>query len=316
MSVQDRKLNKDCKEDALRLPLFRQQLTDIAEKIISDCYNEHCYTHIDYDPIPSNESVIEIINKFKEILFPGYFTSDKLDSANLKYSMGQAVSILFDILSEQIASSIRHNCLRYGEPCTDCRERGYKIALDVLDTIPLLRKVLATDVKATFDGDPAAKSHDEIISSYPGLFAMMVYRVANLLYKSDVPLLPRIMTEYAHSKTGIDIHPGADIKGRFVIDHGTGVVIGETTEIGENVRIYQGVTLGAHSLPKNAGNSFRGKKRHPTIASGVIIYSGATILGGDTVIGKRSVIGGNVWVTRSVPADSKVIIEEPKLIFK
>jgi serine O-acetyltransferase len=316
MSDQDGKPDKDCKEEILLFPLFRQKLPDIAEKIINDCYNEDCYTHIDYDPIPSNESVIEIINKFQEILFPGYFTCGRLDPANLKYSMGQAVSVLFDILSEQIANSIRHDCLRYGEPCTDCHERGQKITLDVLDTIPLLRKILATDVKAIFEGDPAAKSHDEIISSYPGLFAIMVYRVANLLYKSNVPLLPRIMTEHAHSKTGIDIHPGADIGERFVIDHGTGVVIGETTKIGKNVRIYQGVTLGAHSLPKNAGNSFKGKKRHPTIESDVIIYSGATILGGDTVIGKSSVIGGNVWITRSVPADSKVIIEEPKLIFK
>ena len=316
MLDKNKKADKGCKENALSPSVFRKQLPAIAERIITDCYNEHCYTHIDYDPIPSNDSVVEIIKKFREVFFPGYFVSGKFDPANLKYSMGQSVSMLFDILSEQITNSIRHDCLRYKEPCTDCHERGQKIALDILDTVPSMRKILATDVKAIFEGDPAAKSHDEIISSYPGLFAIMVYRMANVLYKNDVPLLPRIMSEHAHSKTGIDIHPGADIGERFVIDHGTGVVIGETSVIGQNVRIYQGVTLGAHSLPKNAGNSFRGKKRHPTIEADVIIYSGATILGGNTVIGARSVIGGNVWITSSVPADTKVMIKEPKLIFK
>jgi serine O-acetyltransferase len=167
-----------------------------------------------------------------------------------------------------------------------------------------------------YDGDPAAKSYDEIIFSYPGIFAMSVHRVANKLFELQVPLLPRIMSEHAHSLTGIDIHPGAKIGERFVIDHGTGVVIGETTEIGKNVRIYQGVTLGALSLPKDAGEKLRGKKRHPTIEDDVIIYSGTTILGGDTIIGSRSVIGGNVWITESVPPDTKVIMETPRLIYK
>jgi serine O-acetyltransferase len=170
-------------------------------------------------------------------------------------------------------------------------------------------------VRAAYDGDPAAKSYDEIIFSYPGIFAITVQRVAHVMYHFDIPLLPRIMTEYAHSLTGIDIHPGAHIEESFVIDHGTGVVIGETTRIGRNVRIYQGVTLGALSLPKDAGELLRGKKRHPTIEDDVIIYSGATILGGDTVIGKRSVIGGNVWITESVPPDTKVVTEKPRLVY-
>ncbi|MDH3882401.1 MAG: serine acetyltransferase, partial [Desulfobacteraceae bacterium] len=201
-------------------------------------------------------------------------------------------------------------------PCTECDEQGQKMALALLESIPSIRKTLGTDVRAVYEGDPAAKSHDEIIFSYPGIFAMTVFRVAHKLFELQVPLLPRIMTEHAHSLTGIDIHPGADIGESFVIDHGTGVVIGETTFIGKNVRIYQGVTLGALSLPKDAGEQLRGKKRHPTIEDDVIVYSGATILGGDTVIGARSVIGGNVWITKSVPPETKVIMETPKLVYR
>jgi len=190
------------------------------------------------------------------------------------------------------------------------------VALQVIHTIPDLRRLLAQDVKGAYDGDPAAKSHDEVIFSYPGLYAITVYRIANLLHKFAIPQLPRIMSEHAHSLTGIDIHPGAAIGNRFVIDHGTGVVVGETSVIGNNVRIYQNVTIGALSLPPNAGEKLRDAKRHPTIEDDVIIYSGATILGGDTVIGARSVVGGNVWLTHSVPADTKVFMESPHLIFK
>jgi len=305
-----------CRIDAESLNRFKEQLPDIAENIIESCYDEACYTHIDYEPIPSEGYVVDIINKLKEILFPGYFTREKIDPVNLKYYMGQSVSVLFDMLSVQIAHSIRHDCFRYDLPCNECEEQGQKIALNLLESIPLLRKILATDVRAIYEGDPAAKSHDEIIFSYPGIFAVTIYRVAHKLFELQVPLLPRIMTEHAHSLTGIDIHPGADIGESFVIDHGTGVVIGETTVIGKNVRIYQGVTLGALSLPKDAGKRLRGKKRHPTIEDDVIVYSGATILGGNTIIGARSVIGGNVWITKSVPPDTKVIMETPKLVYK
>jgi serine O-acetyltransferase len=198
----------------------------------------------------------------------------------------------------------------------ECETLGYETTLKVLDSIPEIRKILGTDVLATYRGDPAANSHDEIIFSYPGIYAIMVYRVAHRIFRLGIPLLPRIMSEYAHSLTGIDIHPGADIAESFVIDHGTGVVVGETTKIGKNVRIYQGVTLGALSLPADAVNNFRGKKRHPTIEDDVIIYSGTTILGGDTVIGARAVIGGNVWITESVPPDTKVLLKTPELIYK
>jgi len=305
-----------CRIDAESLNRVKEQLPDITENIIESCYDKACFTHIDYEPIPSEGYVVDIINKLKEILFPGYFAREKIDPVNLKYYMGQSVSVLFDMLSVQIAHSIRHDCFRYDLPCSECEEQGQKIALNLLESIPLLRKILATDVRAVYEGDPAAKSHDEIIFSYPGIFAVTVYRVAHKLFELQVPLLPRIMTEHAHSLTGIDIHPGADIGESFVIDHGTGVVIGETTVIGKNVRIYQGVTLGALSLPKDAGKRLRGKKRHPTIEDDVIVYSGATILGGNTTIGARSVIGGNVWITESVPPDTKVIMETPKLVYK
>lgn len=305
-----------CKREADSLSRSKQHLPAIADRIIESCSDSECFTHIDNEPIPSEGYVVEIIDKLREVLFPGYFTRERIDPINLKYYMGQAVSVLFDMLSEQIAHSIRHDCFRYDLPCTECEEQGQNITLAFLETIPSLRKKLSTDVEATYIGDPAAKSHDEIIFSYPGIFAITIYRVAHKLFDFKVPLLPRIMTEYAHSLTGIDIHPGANIGKSFCIDHGTGIVIGETTEIGENVRIYQGVTLGALSLPKDAGEQLRGKKRHPTIEDDVIIYSGATILGGNTVIGARSVIGGNVWITKSVPPDTKVIMETPRLIYK
>jgi serine O-acetyltransferase len=304
-----------CKIDAQSLSHYRGKLPEIAEKIIAKCEDDECYNHIDYEPIPSKTSVVDIIQRLREVLFPGYFTREKLDPVNLAYSMGQTVSVLFDQLSEQICHSVRHDCFRYDQECSECAETGNEVSLALLESIPELREILATDVAAAYAGDPAAKSFDEIIFSYPGIFALMVYRVAHKLHVMTVPLLPRIMTEYAHSVTGIDIHPGAEIGEGFVIDHGTGVVVGETTVIGKNVRIYQGVTLGALSLPMDAGDRFRGVKRHPTIEENVIIYSGATILGGETVIGARSVIGGNVWLTDSVPPDTKVIMKKPELIY-
>jgi serine O-acetyltransferase len=185
-----------------------------------------------------------------------------------------------------------------------------------LGRLPQLRAVLATDVQAAYEGDPAAKSYDEIIYSYPGLFAVTVHRLAHELWRQQVPLLPRIMSEYAHNLTGIDIHPGARIGESFFIDHGTGVVIGETTEIGRRVRLYQGVTLGALSVPRDKVDSLRSEKRHPTVEDDVIIYAGATILGGGTVIGARSVIGGNVWLTESVPPDTKVFLKKPDLVYR
>jgi serine O-acetyltransferase len=307
---------ESCKIDADIRVQFREKLPPVTEKIIKNSHDPECFTHINYEPVHSSRPVAQIIDKLREILFPGYFSPEKLDPANMQYNMGQAVSSLFDLLSGQIIHILRHDCFRYDKQCVECENLGYETTLKVLESIPEIRKILGTDVLATYRGDPAANSHDEIIFSYPGIYAIMVYRVAHRIFELGIPLLPRIMSEHAHSLTGVDIHPGAKIDESFVIDHGTGVVIGETTEIGKNVRIYQGVTLGALSLPEDAGKHFRGKKRHPTIEDDVIIYSGATILGGDTVIGARAVIGGNVWITESVPPDTKVLLKTPELIYK
>ncbi len=295
---------------------YRKALPDAIEQVMDSLDDPDGFVHIGDEPMHFTTSVREMIDKFREVLFPGYFSSEKMDEANLTYHMGQAVSQLYDIISEQVIHVLRHDCIRYELACSECEPRGNEVALKMIHAIPHLRRCLAEDVRGAYDGDPAAKSHDEVIFSYPGLYAITVYRIANILYTLNVPQLPRIMSEYAHSLTGIDIHPGATIGRRFVIDHGTGLVIGETAIIGNNVRIYQNVTIGALSLPPGAGETLRDAKRHPTIEDDVIVYSGATILGGDTVIGTRSVVGGNVWLTESIPPDTKVFIEPPRLIYK
>jgi serine O-acetyltransferase len=305
-----------CRREASAALAFRGRLEALSEEIVRDCSKAGCHTHIGFEPIPSRQAVIEIIDQLRELLFPGFFSRVRVDPVNFRYAIGQGTTALFDHLSEQVSRSIRHECFRLELECSNCEQRGYEAALEVLARIPEIRRVLDSDIRATFDGDPAAKTTDEIVYSYPGLQAIAVYRVAHRLFELGVPMLPRMMTEHMHGVTGIDIHPGATIGEGFVVDHGTGVVIGETTEIGKGVRIYQGVTLGAISLPKGAGDKFRGKKRHPTIEDDVIIYAGATILGGDTVIGARSSIGGNVWLTESVPPDTMVTIESPRLVKK
>ncbi len=307
---------ESCRPEASAAQAYRERLKTLSEEIIQDCSRAECHTHIGFEPIPSRQAVVEIIERMRELLFPGFFSRTRVDPVSYPYAIGQVTTALFDLLSDQIARSIRHECFRFDRECTNCEERGYEAALGVLASIPEIRRALAADIHATFDGDPAAKTTDEIVYSYPGLQAIAVYRVAHRLFELDVPMLPRMMSELIHGVTGIDIHPGAEIGEAFVVDHGTGVVIGETAQIGNYVRIYQGVTLGALSLPKGAGDQYRGKKRHPTIEDDVIIYSGATILGGDTVIGARSVIGGNVWLTESVSPDTIVMIENPRLVKK
>jgi serine O-acetyltransferase len=280
----------------------------------ASCDSDECFDNVGPEPIPSKSAVIQTLNQLQKILFPAYFASNRLDAVSLPYYLGEETSSLFDILAQQIALCIRHECTRNNLPCTHCEERGRLEALSFIEQLPRIRVLLAKDVRAAFEGDPAAKSYDEIIFCYPGLLAVMVYRLANILYRRNIPLMPRIMCEHVHGITGIDIHPGASIGESFFIDHGVGVVIGETSNIGDRVRIYQGVTLGALSLHKDEVEHLRGKKRHPTIGDDVIIYSGATILGGETVIGARSVIGGNVWLTDSVPPDTRVFIKKPELI--
>jgi serine O-acetyltransferase len=286
-----------------------------VQRLSESCHIVQGFDHVDPAPIPSMESVVRIIRQVRRIIFPGYFTQTVISPSRFKYCLGQEMTALFEGLSQQIILSVQHDCLRYDHPCDKCAALGQDRALQLIQTLPGLRALLVKDVRAALQGDPAAKSYDEVIFSYPGLLAITVYRMAHELYQLAVPLLPRMMTEYAHSHTGIDIHPGAKIGSSFFIDHGTGVVIGETTEIGNRVRLYQGVTLGAMALPGNKINAFRNKKRHPTIEDDVIIYSNSTILGGETVIGARSTIGGNIWITESVPPDTKVLLKKPELIY-
>ena len=236
---------------------------------------------------------------------------------NVAYHVGDLIDSLHDRMTQQIARAFRHNCLAQDLE-TDFEFRAQEIAVQFLSTIPELRRLLSEDAQAAYDGDPAAKSLDEIAFCYPGVAAISVYRLAHVLYELGVPLIPRMMTEYAHGKTGIDIHPGARIGNRFFIDHGTGVVIGQTTEIGNGVKIYQGVTLGALSFPRDesTGEVLRGTKRHPTIEDEVVIYANATILGGETTIGRHSVIGSSAWLTRSVAPHTIVTIENPRLRYR
>jgi serine O-acetyltransferase len=294
---------------------FHKAVTSSVKQLLQSCLDGRCFENLDSTPISTQKPVARIVQITRRIIFPGYFNQSEIAPSDLENYLHQEAVTLFRILSKQICISIQHDTRHSSLPAAQCAEMGHDIAVEFIRVLPTLRKILATDVQAGFKGDPAAKSHDEVIFSYPGLFAIMVYRVAHELYNLKVPLLPRMMTEYAHSLTGIDIHPGAQIDEGFFIDHGTGVVIGETTDIGKGVRIYQGVTLGALSIPSYKVEDYRFKKRHPTIENDVIIYSNATILGGDTVIGARTVIGGNVWITKSVPEDTKVILRQPELLY-
>ena len=291
------------------------EVPKVVKELMSSWSSKDCFEHISPVSIPSQEKVIAIVEQAKRILFPGYFTRSKLHAANLEYYIGKQTTDLYDQLAEQIVMAIRHDCRRNELPCTNCETRSHRLALAFVQTLPKVAAVLATDVRAALEGDPATKSPDEVIFCYPGLLATIIFRLAHELYLLKVPIIPRIMTEYAHNQTGIDIHPGATIGQSFFIDHGTGVVIGETTVIGDNVRIYQGVTLGALSLPRDAGEKMRNMKRHPTIEDNVIVYSNTTILGGETVIGKGSVIGGNIWLTESVAPGTKVLLKRPELIY-
>jgi serine O-acetyltransferase len=312
--MKDRGRKDECRVGIQTLRDHRENIPALVENIAATCNGKDCFEHVGPEPIPSRNAMIGIIHRLQRILFPGYFIQTRLDQVNLRYYLGQETISLFEELSREISLCIRHDCIRHDLPCTQCEERGYIEALQFVRELPTLRVLLAKDVRAAFEGDPAAGSYDEIIFCYPGLLAVTVYRIAHQLHNQGISLMPRIMSEYVHGLTGIDIHPGSSIGESFFIDHGVGVVVGETAEIGNRVRIYQGVTLGALSLPKNAVEQLRGKKRHPTIEDDVIIYAGATILGGKTVIGARSVIGGNVWLTESVPPDMKVFIKKPELV--
>jgi serine O-acetyltransferase len=251
---------------------------------------------------PSRTALAALVEELRALLFPGYFGASELKAETLRYHLGARM----DRVLHGLADQIQRGLMASDPACGACEERALDLARAFLARLPEVRRLLATDVQAGFEGDPAATSPDEVLFSYPGLLAITSQRLAHELLKLGVPLLPRMITEHAHSLTGIDIHPGAQIGERFFIDHGTGVVIGETCILGRNVRIYQGVTLGAKSFPLDAeGHPVKGVPRHPVVEDDVIIYSNATVLGRIT-LGKGSAIGGNVWLTRSVPAGSVI----------
>ncbi len=271
--------------------------------------------HLDRQPLPSHAEIIRVLMTVHELLFPGYIGAQGLTGEHLRRHVEARISWLSEALTEQINRAINHG-KKSDASCAVTEREAVDCTAAFIAGLPMLRETLATDVQAAYDGDPAATCLDEIIFSYPGIYAVMVYRVAHELHEMRIPLLPRIMTEHAHHRTGIDIHPGTRIGSRFFIDHGTGVVIGGTAIIGDNVKLYQGVTLGAFSFDRDAaGQLIRSTKRHPTIEDDVVVYAGATILGGDTVIGRGSVIGGNVWLTHSVPPGTRVLQDSPNLRF-
>lgn len=298
---------------------LNQQLPDMVDALVESIHALPRLQHLNRVLLPSRDLIIECINRLRQLVFPGYFGKPGLTGDNVKFRIGELALELSEMLYEQVRCCLRYRDQISGadgevDRCAECDSEAREIVHQFLKRIPAIREILLLDVEAAFEGDPAAQSTDETIFCYPGLFAIFVQRMAHEFYAQRVPLLPRIMTEYAHSLTGIDIHPGAKLGQRFFIDHGTGVVIGETTEIGANVKIYQGVTLGA--LAPAFGQLLRGHKRHPTIEDDVTIYAGATILGGDTVIGKGALIGGNVFITSSVPPLNQVSAEPPKLKYR
>ncbi len=297
---------------------LEHRIPGLVGRLVESTLKQPGLQHLGHCFLPNRDSIIECVQLLQQVCFPGYFGKQGLTVENLQYRIGEIVLELVPLLHEQVKCS-----LQYGDsgdeprtaPCAKAMDaKATEIVSAFLDRLPSVRELLASDVRAAFDADPAARSTDETIFCYPGIFAIMVQRLAHELSDLGTPLMPRIMTEYAHSLTGIDIHPGARLGRSFFIDHGTGVVIGETTTIGQNVKIYQGVTLGA--LAPAAGQTLRGIKRHPTIEDDVTIYAGATILGGETIIGKGAVIAANVFITASVPPHTVVGMESPKLTYR
>ena len=312
---------------------IKEQLPDLTRRIVQTYRDTPTIHYLGHCPLPNYESIVAICEDLKEILYPGYRRRENLHLGNVTYHVGDLVDGLHDKLTMQIGRALRHSvsaqeaaaaqgveppvvsaAVQHCVEEADFEALWQAKAVEFLERIPELRTILATDVQAAYDGDPAVRTLDEVIFCYPGLEAVTIHRLAHLLHALEIPLIPRMMAEWSHSRTGIDIHPGATIGDHFFIDHGTGVVIGETCEIGSHVKIYHGVTLGAVSFQTDAdGHLVRGTKRHPTIEDRVVIYANATILGGATRIGHHSVIGSNVWLTRSIDPHTTVVLEKPKL---
>jgi serine O-acetyltransferase len=301
--------------------------SELKARLLGSYMGDERARRISHRYLPSREAIVEVLELILDLMYPGYFGRRDLNSENLGAHVAQSVAVLVPKLEREM-----EHCLCYGREREagreaggarerdgglefgECAPRAHELAEIFLSRLPDIRNLLIRDVQAAFDGDPAATNLDEVILAYPGVLAVSVYRIAHALHDLGVPMMARIMTEWAHSKTGADIHPGANIGAAFFIDHATGVVIGETTDIGDGVKLYQGVTLGALSFPRDAnGQIIRGKKRHPTVESGSTLYANATVLGGQTVVGAESVIGGSVFLTRSVPPRSRVSLKEPEL---
>ena len=298
----------------MSLSHYTHVLTRITGELSdSESYEGLFHPYTDGEPLPSGLALRRIIDLAREILFPGYFGNSTVDRRTLTYHIGVNIEELFSLLTEQIRAGLcfgietMPNKQPVLEEESPCRKKAAELASQVIEQLPHIRRILATDVEAAYNGDPAATSFGEIICCYPVIRALTNYRIAHELYKLHIPLIPRIITEMAHSETGIDIHPGAQIGHHFTIDHGTGVVIGATCIIGNNVKLYQGVTLGAKSFPLDTnGNPIKGIPRHPILEDDVIVYSNATVLG-RIVVGKGATIGGNIWVTENVPAGTRIL---------
>lgn len=291
---------------------IKNRIVEIADKL-SYNYKQQGLFEVDVDHhLPKREEIIDILNEVRRIIFPGYFGTENTAYVSLNSFAGNTLAGIYEKLYKQIYVALSYHTLEKQQ--SDVEEMAQELTLNFLEQIPTIQQLILKDVEAELEGDPAANSREEIIFSYPGIYAIFVYRIAHELYRLQVPFIPRIMTEHAHGKTGIDINPGATIGEYFFIDHGTGIVIGETTVIGKHVKLYQGVTLGALSLSQ--GQALSGVKRHPTIEDNVVIYANATILGGETVVGENSVVAGNSFVTESIPPNTKVSAHIPELMLK
>lgn len=288
----------------------KSAILNVAKGLTENYASEELFMPKSGRRLPNRSVIIDIVRDLKSIIFPGYFSTDTSATVFPEYYVGHRLNDIYDRLKNQIEIAL----LYHGEEPEEAATHADRTTCGFFEQLPEIQRLLLTDVQAGFDGDPAAKSKEEIIFSYPGLFAIYVYRLAHVLYKEEIPFIPRVMSEYAHGRTGIDINPGATIGEYFFIDHGTGVVVGETTEIGNNVKLYQGVTLGA--LSTRMGQQLANVKRHPTICDNVTIYSNSTVLGGETVVGENTIIGGNTFITESIPANTKVSAKSPELVIK
>ena len=302
---------------------IKKDISSIANKLDKNYKKQGIFEIGVGEKLPKRSEIISILEEIRRLIFPGYFGSENTSIVPLNIFAGNELSIIYEKLYKQIKIALLFS-VRGEENTSSKSELTYKgedidevverLTLEFIKQLPKVQELILKDVEAELQGDPAASSLEEIIFSYPGIFAISIYRIAHILYELKIPFIPRIMTEHAHSKTGIDINPGATIGEYFFIDHGTGIVIGETTTIGDHVKIYQGVTLGALSTMK--GQELSGVKRHPTIEDNVVIYANTTILGGETVVGKGSVVAGNTFLTQSVPANTTVSAYMPELKLK